>query len=128
MQSTVKRKKQYKIIFSTTAHTKCVVDLPHFVMEIEYSLERNTICHRKRLPVRERNCHRKKLPVTRRNFQLREETSCHRKTLPVTERNLLPHEEMEEHNSEEEMEIVENVSLLQNAYKIFKNGMNNHFI
>jgi hypothetical protein len=31
---------------------------------------------------------------------------------------------MDEHNAEEEIEIAENVPLLQNAYKIFKNAMN----
>jgi hypothetical protein len=34
---------------------------------------------------------------------------------------------MDEHNAEEEMEIAENVPLLQNAYTIFKNTMNNHW-
>jgi hypothetical protein len=32
--------------------------------------------------------------------------------------------QMDEHNAEEEIEIAENVSLLHNAYKIFKNAMN----
>ena len=34
---------------------------------------------------------------------------------------------MDEHNSEEEIEIAENVPLLQNAYKIFKNAMNSYW-
>jgi hypothetical protein len=34
---------------------------------------------------------------------------------------------MDENNAEEEMEIAENVPLLQNAYQIFKNTMNNHW-
>ena len=33
---------------------------------------------------------------------------------------------MDEHNAEEEMEIAE-IFLLQNAYKIVKNAMNNHW-
>ena len=32
--------------------------------------------------------------------------------------------QMDEHNAEEEIEIAENVPLLHNAYKIFKNAMN----
>jgi hypothetical protein len=35
--------------------------------------------------------------------------------------------QMDEHNAEEGMEIAENVPLLQNAYKIFKNNINNHW-
>ena len=35
--------------------------------------------------------------------------------------------QMDEYNVEEEMEIADNVPLLQNAYKIFKNAMNNHW-
>jgi hypothetical protein len=54
-----------------------LLDLPHFVAVIEYSLERNTICQRK------------KLPVTERNFLSQEETSCHKKKLPVKGRNFL---------------------------------------
>jgi hypothetical protein len=34
---------------------------------------------------------------------------------------------MDEHNAEEEMDIAENVPLLQNAYQIFKNTMNNNW-
>ena len=34
---------------------------------------------------------------------------------------------MNEHNAEEEMEIAANVPLLQNAYSIFKNAMNNYW-
>jgi hypothetical protein len=34
---------------------------------------------------------------------------------------------MDEHNAEEDIEIAENVPLLQNAYNIFKNAMNNHW-
>ena len=34
---------------------------------------------------------------------------------------------MDEHNAEEEIEIAENVPLLQNTYKIFKNAMNKHW-
>ena len=80
----------------------------------------------------------KKLTVTRRNLQSREETSCDRKRPPTTVRNILSQEEtschtkkhlkidiqIDEHNAEEEIKIAENVDLLQNAYKIFKNAMN----
>jgi hypothetical protein len=34
---------------------------------------------------------------------------------------------MAEHNAKEEMEIAENFPLHQNAYKIYKNAMNNHW-
>jgi hypothetical protein len=34
--------------------------------------------------------------------------------------------QMDEQNDEEEREIAENVPLLQNAYKIFKNAINNN--
>ena len=34
---------------------------------------------------------------------------------------------MDEHNAEADMEMAENVPLLQNAYKIFKNTMNDHW-
>ena len=71
--------------------------------------ERNTICHRK------------KPPVTRRNLISQEETSCHMK------KHLKIDIQMAEDNAEEEMEIGENVPLLQKAYKIFKNAMNNHW-
>jgi hypothetical protein len=89
---------------------------------------------------KETYCQRKKLPVTGKNFLSQEETFSKGKKLPpVTTRNLLSNEEtschmkkhlkidtqMDEHNEEEE--IAENVPLLQNAYKIFKNAMNNHW-
>jgi hypothetical protein len=38
-------------------------------------------------------CHRKKLPVTERNLLSREDISCDRKKPHVTVRNLLSHEE-----------------------------------
>jgi hypothetical protein len=93
------------------------------------------------LSQKETSCHSKKIPVTRRNLQSREETSWDRKKPQITVRNLLSQEEtfchmkkhlkidiqMDEHNAEEEMEIAEKVALLQNAYKIFQNGMNNHW-
>jgi hypothetical protein len=34
---------------------------------------------------------------------------------------------MDEHNAEADMKMAENVPLLQNAYKIFKNTMNDHW-
>ena len=52
---------------------------------LEKNSERNTICHRN-------FCHRKKLPVTERNFLSQEETSCHRKKLPVIGRKFLSQE------------------------------------
>ena len=61
---------------------------------------------------RERNTlwHRKKLPVTERNFLGQQETSCHKK------KHLKIDIQMDEHNTEEEIEIVETVPLLQNNY------------
>jgi hypothetical protein len=83
-------------------------------------------------------CHRKKPPVTQRNLHSKDETSCDRKRPTVTVRNLLSQEktschtkkhlnidiQMDEHNAEEEIKIAKNVPLLQNAYKICKNAMN----
>jgi hypothetical protein len=79
-----------------------------------------------------------KSPVTRRNLHSREETSCGRKRPPTRVRNILSQEEtschtkkhlkidiqMDEHNTEEEIKMAENVPLLQNAYTVFKNAMN----
>jgi hypothetical protein len=60
----------------------------------------------------------RKPPVTVRNLLSQEE-------LPVTKKYLKIDIQMDEHNAEEEMESAENVPLLQNAYKIFENVMNN---
>jgi hypothetical protein len=93
------------------------------------------------LSQKENSCDRKKLLVTRRNLQSREETSCDRKKSSTTVKNLLSQEEtsclskkhlkidilLDEYNAEEEKEIADNVPLLQNAYQIFKNTMNNHW-
>jgi hypothetical protein len=90
-------------------HTKCLVELSHFVAKIEYSLKRRnflsqkeTYCHRKKLQAakgrnflsqEETSSHKKKVPVTGRNFLSLDETSYHRKKPPVTVRNLLSQEE-----------------------------------
>jgi hypothetical protein len=76
--------------------------------------EQNTIWHRKKLPVTERNflsqeetsCHKKKLTVKGRNLQSREETSCHMK------KHLKIDIQMDEHTAEEDIKIAENVPLL----------------
>jgi hypothetical protein len=86
------------------------------------------------LSLKETSWHRKKPPVTRRNLQSREDTSCDRNKPPVTVRNLLSQEEisshmkthlkidvqMDEQNAEEEIQIAENISLIQNAYQILR--------
>ena len=87
--------------------------------------ERNTICHKKKPPVKGRNlhsreetsCDRKRPPVTVSKLLSQEETSCHRK------KHLKIEIQMDEHNAKE-IEIAENVPLLQNNYKIFKNAIN----
>jgi hypothetical protein len=56
------------------------------VSEILYVTGRNFLLQK------ETSCHRKKLPVRRRDLMFREETSCHRKKPPVTVRNLLSQE------------------------------------
>jgi hypothetical protein len=81
--------------------------------------ERNTICHRKKLTFKGRNCDRKRPPVTVRNLLSQEATSC------CTKKHLKIGITIDEHNAEEE--IAENLPLLQNAYKILKNTMNNHW-
>jgi hypothetical protein len=88
------------------------VEIPHFVVKIEYPLKKINICHRKKLPVAGRNLlsqqeisiQGKKLPVTGRIFLSQEETSCHSKKPPMTERNFLSYEEAfkDERNAEEE--------------------------
>ena len=87
--------------------------LPHFVAKIEYSLKRNTICHRKKLPVKERN------------FLSQEETKCHKKKPPITVRNFLSHEKALKIDIQ--MDKLRKRCFICNTYKIIKNAMNNHW-
>jgi hypothetical protein len=90
-----------------------------------YTIYQNTMNHHwKGNSERNTICHMKKLPVTEINFLLQEEPSCHKKKLKVKGKNSC---DRKKPHVEEEMEITENAHLLQNAYKIFKNTMNNHW-